>query len=248
MSNFVIAIDAGHGVNGDPGATHKNGRREADDTLRLANAINTECQNRGFKTVVTRTTINSGTLDRAGIAKKAGAGVFLCIHRNAFNGTAKGFETWTAVSFSSKTNEIAQAVQKKCVAVGVLANRGVKRDSNNSYPLITGLERSGIPAILIEYNFVDSTEDNECFDKNINGYAKATVDAVAEVFGLQGGAKPSTPAPAQTNAVYTVVSGDTMSKIAQKHGVTLNALIAANPQIQNASTISIGQKINIPKR
>lgn len=45
---------------------------------------------------------------------------------------------------------------------------------------------------------------------------------------------------------YTVAKGDTMFLIAQKLGVSLNALISANPQILNPNAIQIGQVINIP--
>lgn len=46
--------------------------------------------------------------------------------------------------------------------------------------------------------------------------------------------------------IYTVVSGDTMFFIAQRFGVTLNALIAANPQIPNPNLIFPGQRICVP--
>lgn len=44
-----------------------------------------------------------------------------------------------------------------------------------------------------------------------------------------------------------VKSGDTLSGIAKSKGITLRALIAANPKIKNANQIRIGQKINIPE-
>jgi uncharacterized protein (TIGR02594 family) len=53
------------------------------------------------------------------------------------------------------------------------------------------------------------------------------------------------PAPAPSSA-YTVKRGDTLSDIAQRHGVSLQALLAANPQISNPNLIFAGQKINIP--
>ena len=58
----------------------------------------------------------------------------------------------------------------------------------------------------------------------------------------QGG---SAPAPAPSSS-YTVRSGDTLSGIAARHGVSLSALTAANPQIRNPNLIHPGQKINIP--
>ena len=46
---------------------------------------------------------------------------------------------------------------------------------------------------------------------------------------------------------YTVQSGDTLSGIAQRFGVSLSALEAANPQITNPDIIIPGQIINIPE-
>ncbi|KAH8426641.1 Chitinase 4 [Aspergillus melleus] len=46
---------------------------------------------------------------------------------------------------------------------------------------------------------------------------------------------------------YTIVSGDTLWKIATDHGITLQALTAANPQITNPDLIYAGQQINIPQ-
>ena len=45
---------------------------------------------------------------------------------------------------------------------------------------------------------------------------------------------------------YTVVSGDTIWKIAQKFEIGVNELIKANPHIINPEYINIGEKINIP--
>ena len=68
----------------------------------------------------------------------------------------------------------------------------------------------------------------------------------------------STPSPVYTgpgsspgtgglsNSQYSVVAGDTFSRIAHDNNVTLALLIAANPQISNVNSISIGQLINIP--
>ncbi len=45
---------------------------------------------------------------------------------------------------------------------------------------------------------------------------------------------------------HTVQPGDTMSHIAQRHGVALDDVIAANPQIHNPSLIVPGEQINLP--
>lgn len=54
--------------------------------------------------------------------------------------------------------------------------------------------------------------------------------------------------PPSGDSSYTVERGDTLSAIAKQHGVSLQELIAANPQIKNIDLIYPGQKINIPAR
>lgn len=46
--------------------------------------------------------------------------------------------------------------------------------------------------------------------------------------------------------VYTVRSGDTLSAIAGRYYMTLQKLLAANPQITNPNRLAIGQKLCIP--
>lgn len=54
-----------------------------------------------------------------------------------------------------------------------------------------------------------------------------------------------TPLPSPTPFTYTIQSGDTMSSIALKFGVSMDDLQAANPEI-SPNTMSIGQVIKIP--
>ena len=47
--------------------------------------------------------------------------------------------------------------------------------------------------------------------------------------------------------VYTIKSGDNMSKIAAAHRTTVKQIQQANPQIKNINKIFPNQKINIPQ-
>jgi len=52
--------------------------------------------------------------------------------------------------------------------------------------------------------------------------------------------------PADTNAkVYVIGSGDTLGAIARKNGISLKALLDANPGI-NPKKIQVGQKLKVP--
>ncbi len=57
--------------------------------------------------------------------------------------------------------------------------------------------------------------------------------------------EPSICPPGTT--AYTVIRGDTMFLIARRFGVSLQALIAANPQVKNPNRIYPGQTLCIPK-
>lgn len=46
--------------------------------------------------------------------------------------------------------------------------------------------------------------------------------------------------------VHTVQKGDTLWKISKLHGISLEELIAANPQIPNPDQIDVGMQVNIP--
>lgn len=55
-----------------------------------------------------------------------------------------------------------------------------------------------------------------------------------------------TPTPEPTNRTYVVRSGDTLLIIAQRFGLTLGQLMAANPSITDPDRIRVGQVIVIP--
>lgn len=55
------------------------------------------------------------------------------------------------------------------------------------------------------------------------------------------------PSYAQSTETYTVVSGDSMWKIAVKHEVGISEIKSANPHISNPELIYPGQVLNIPK-
>ncbi len=55
-----------------------------------------------------------------------------------------------------------------------------------------------------------------------------------------------TATPGPTPTVYTVVKGDTATRIAAKFGITVDQLIAANPQLKNPNRLAIGDQLVIP--
>lgn len=89
-------------------------------------------------------------------------------------------------------------------------------------------------------------------DAERNAKPRGRGDGNAEVAARRAKAqtdakKKGTPSSSGGGGSRTVKRGDTLSAIAQKAGVTLKQLLAANPQIKNANEIRPGQKIKLPK-
>lgn len=85
------------------------------------------------------------------------------------------------------------------------------------------------------------------------------VDVVsAATTGTETPTKPSTTTPTKTTTpapvvsagsqIYSVVKGDMLWKIAKKFSLTLDQLLALNPQIKNRNLIKVGQKIVVGKK
>ncbi|MCL6445072.1 MAG: C40 family peptidase [Alicyclobacillus sp.] len=60
------------------------------------------------------------------------------------------------------------------------------------------------------------------------------------------GSNSSTAQTAGAVRDYVVQPGDTLYKISVAHKISLSALIAANPQIQNVNDLAVGQVIHLP--
>ena len=97
--DFTVVIDAGHGGK-DPGAVSANGKvREKDITLKVALLVGESIVKKHpeVKVLYTRKSdVFVGLNDRARMANKADADLFISIHVNAAeNRSAKGAETYT---------------------------------------------------------------------------------------------------------------------------------------------------------
>lgn len=167
-----IIIDPGHG-GANPGATHE-GRRESDDALRLALAVGDILKEDGFDVVYTRTEdITQSVYEKAAIANASGADLFISIHRNAavrdnlYNGVQA-----LIYGPGGLRQEVAENIVNQLETVG-FQNLGVEMR-----PDLVVLNRTKMPAVLVEAGFIDSDKDNTLFDSRFQEMAEAIAQGI----------------------------------------------------------------------
>jgi N-acetylmuramoyl-L-alanine amidase len=183
-----IVIDAGHGGK-DPGAVG-NGLREKDLTLTLALRIGGLLVARGAEVQYTRMTDAFVELsDRATFANQLGADYFMSVHINAGGGT--GFETFVQTGSSGATVAYQNVIHRRVALLYSqegLPDRGAKQTN------LAVLRETHMPAILLEYGFIDSAKDAARLANPdwIERLAQATCAGVASAFGLPDAPDEST--------------------------------------------------------
>ena len=140
--NEKVILDAGHGGD-EPGAIY-NGRKEKDDTLRLTLAVGRILEENGVSTLYTRTTdVYNSPQEKAEIANRSGADLFISIHRNAMPvpGTGRGASV-LVYEDSGIAAVLAENILKNLVQLGFKDQGIVER------PGLVVLRKTQTPAVL----------------------------------------------------------------------------------------------------
>src|SRR3712207_4057720 len=120
-----LCFDYGHG-GVDSGACYK-GRKESNDVLSVGKAVAEEVRRHGVTVDETRTSDATVSLnDRSNFGNRNSYDYFISVHRNAYQPEkARGAETYTYLSASTKAKVLAEKIQAGLVSVGFV-KRGVK--------------------------------------------------------------------------------------------------------------------------
>ena len=104
--------------------------------------------------------------------------------------------------------------------------------TTSAYFISLKLEEKPLP-VYVHYSF--------SFWEECGAYSTGLMTVAAPVQSETSSAAAATQA-----RTYIVKKGDTLWGIAKRYGVTLSALIAANPQIKNPNLIYPGNEVRIP--
>lgn len=236
-----IVIDPGHGGT-DPG-TSGNGIVEKDYTLKISEYMKNRFDELGIENSITRD--NDTTLSPTDRPIKAqsfyGNGSDVILISNHINaGGGDGAEIIYALRNSDAlSRKIATEFENAGQNVRKYYQRRLPSNPSKDYYYILR-DTPNNESIIVEYGFVDSTEDDVSQIKNNwQDLAEAVVKAVTEYIGV-----PYTSNGYNDN-YYQVKSGDTLWSIARNNGITVKELKDANNITSN--TLSIGQLLYIPK-
>ncbi|SNS40012.1 N-acetylmuramoyl-L-alanine amidase [Anaerovirgula multivorans] len=166
----VIVLDPGHG-GVDPGAVSKNGVKEKDINLEIAEYLREYLEQSGAVVIMTRTEdvglySSGGSLRqkknedlrrRKEIVQKSGGDIFITIHLNSFQQT----QYYGAQTFYPKDNSIgkplAEKIQAELVNTLDKNNKRVALAKEGVY-VIKGLD---IPTVLVECGFLSNPNEEK---------------------------------------------------------------------------------------
>ncbi len=174
----LIVLDAGHG-GANPGAVYQD-RQEKDDVLALTLAVGRILENRGVDVYYTRTTdVYESPTQKALEGNQTGADYFVSIHRNSspYPNQYSGIESLVYNRYGAAAR-MADNINQQLEAVGFL-NQGV----NQRQDLVV-LNRTQMPAVLVEVGFINTDVDNQLFDQRFDDIAQAIADGILITLGM----------------------------------------------------------------
>ncbi len=236
---YRIVVDAGHGGD-DPGAV-AGGLQEKNFNLEAANYMYQRFQDLGIPVVSTRTDDTTLTREqRLNTMRSLGTDSQVIILANHINsGGGEGAEVvYPLRSTDTLARNILEAIGEEGQIMRKYYQRRLPEDPSKDYYYIMR-ETPNTTALLIEYGFIDNANDVKKLEENLLDYVEAVVRAVANYTGT-----PYTPPGGAPQNTYTVQAGDTLYAIAQRFGITVDALKSANNLTSN--TLRVGQVLKIP--
>jgi len=160
-----IAIDAGHGKDGDPGAMGPYGTKEADITQAIALQLGNYILALGQEAMLCDRSLYSS--ERAVQAKDQECDILISLHCNSGGAQAQGIEAWFAHG-NEEGKRLASGILGVLTAETGAVSRGIKDDADwrpSSDPNWTGgmgvLRYFPGPAVLLELLFISNPQEEK---------------------------------------------------------------------------------------
>lgn len=187
-SEKLVVIDPGHGGKDTGSRALSNGTtvlNEKEINLDVALRLNKMLQAAGVRTYILRETDTTITLyDRPALANAANADLYVAIHNNSSeSASARGVEVY----YDSKASEANYGIYSerlaKIVYDNMLEEIGTVGRGAKSEPAYAVLNKTNMPAIIIEGSFLSNAEDLKLMltDEFREEYALATAKGIIQI-------------------------------------------------------------------
>jgi N-acetylmuramoyl-L-alanine amidase len=185
----LVVIDPGHGGRDTGSQAIRDGveiLNEKDINLDVAMRLNDMLKAAGVRTYILRETDTTITLyDRPSLANAANGDLYVSIHNNSSdkNPNARGVEVY----YNSKANECDYGIYSKHLAEvayqELLNTLGIPGRGAKSEPAYAVLNKTQMPAIIIEGAFLSNTDDLKLMmtDEFRQNYALATARSIIQI-------------------------------------------------------------------
>lgn len=170
----LVVLDAGHGGS-NPGAVY-NGRQEKNDALALTLAIGAILEANGVDVYYTRTSdVYETPYQKAQEGNQVNADYFVSIHRNSspYPNQYSGVETLVYNQYGEAAR-LARNINSQLEQIG-FQDQGV-----NERPDLVVLNRTQMPAVLVEVGFINTDADNLLLDEKFQETAQAIANGILE--------------------------------------------------------------------
>ena len=205
---YLVAVDAGHQSRANtqkepngPGSSEKKvkvtggtqgkftGQTEYELNLAVAKKLKTVLEKRGYKVLMIRESndVNISNVERAQIANKKKADVFIRIHANGSdNSGANGAMTICQTS----QNPYCKATYKKsrklsdCVLNGIAKNTGCRKEGVWETDTMTGINWCQVPVTIVEMGYLSNQKEDRLLatDSYRKKMAVGIADGIDEYF------------------------------------------------------------------
>lgn len=243
-----IFISAGHSnkPGKDRGASG-NGFIEGELTVELRNLIVSELKKMGVNPVVDEDDSILSQSINFFRNLTTNTCIVMDIHWNAGPPTATGTETLIPSENTKFERELAGKISEvvsKRLGIRLRGNHrgilGVKTEAESHHGRLGWMRLTG-ENILPEICFISNKSDMESYQKNKQCLAKDIANVLVE-FASDGNTK-AIELPTNQIKTHSVVSGDTLSRIALRYGTTVDSLRKLNNL--NNDIIRVGQVLKV---
>ena len=237
-----VIIDPGHGGT-DSGATGNN-LLEKDYNLLISKYMYDRFKQLGIPVAITRdsdTTLSPTDRVNTILNKFGNSSDAILISNHVNSGGGEGADVIYALR---NRDTLAKRILENIGATGQETRKYYQRrlpsDTSKDYYFIHR-NTGNLEPLIVEYGFIDDTQDVEFLKENYKELAEAVISAVANYIGV-----PYSPPEGITTNTYVVQKGDSLYSIANKLGTSVSELKKENNLTTN--TLQIGEVLRIPTK